>query len=98
MTEDETEAQQLLDILNEDWYALVYSGDEADGFVTVWRDGGASSRWTQHISVVTQAPSGKYFMWGFEKALTEMQESEFYGDLPTEVTKIVKTIQKISWE
>jgi hypothetical protein len=94
-------ATKLLEILKEDWWELASVGDldEKGNFETVEVIEGENRRWNRYNAVITRhKPTDTYLQWGYDEALTENGESEFYDELPVPVWPHKKVVETIEWK
>ena len=92
-----TEAEKLAQTIEDDYYALVHIQGHADGFTTVDVLSHGSGRWNEHMQIITQGPSGKFYSWTYESGLTEMQDDNFdYLDI-TEVLRTEVPTVVVQW-
>ena len=69
----------------------------SDLFKTVSFEGRHEGRWTQHMVVVTQAPSGAFYEWTYDRALTETSDSSRYDTTVTEVLRTEVQTVVVKW-
>lgn len=98
MSDTESIVDELVDILEEDFYALITEGDSVNTkfglFETVHVVEGSKSRWSRRNSIITKAPDGRHFRWQYDEGLTENQDS--MG--PAEIDVDVKLVEVVSEE
>ena len=70
------------------WGELSGEGDSLCGFETVW---------AQHMVAVTQAPSGAFYKWRYDRALTETSDSSHYDTTVTEVLRTEVPTVVVKW-
>ena len=70
------------------WHELCGEGYSLCGFKTVSFEGRHEGRWTQYMVAVPQAPSGAFYKWTYDRALTETSDSSRYY---TKVTEVLRT-------
>ena len=80
------------------WQDMRGEGDEIDGFTVVETIEGDDRRWARFIEVIVEAPSGKFYKFGYDHGLTEMQEDEAYDETVVEVEKKENTVVVVTWE
>ena len=91
------EKEQLKQLLTKDSYALRTLGDKVDGFETVSVEVGEARRWSQWITIVTQTPTDKFYVWGYDQGLTENQEDEDFDGTLKLVQPVTRTIVVTEW-
>ena len=69
-------------------YAYAYLEDEIEGDM---------GRWHQWVSLVFMY-NGKYYMIGYDRALTEIQENCYENSYPVEVKPVKKIVEVTEWE
>ena len=69
-------------------YAYDYLEDEIEGDM---------GRWHQWVSLVFMY-NGKYYMIGYDRALTEIQENDYENSYPVEVKPVKKIVEVTEWE
>lgn len=93
-----SEVENLKGLLEEDAVSWSYRCSDESGWKTIDRIELDSGRWTKHVQVITQGPSGKLYRWDYEEGLTEYQD-DLYEDFSIEevvpVEKIVKIIEYV---
>lgn len=98
-----TELEFLKAALEEDYYDLSGEGDKIDfdggegEFETVSVEEGDARRWAQWIAIVTKTPSGKFYSWGYDRGLTEMQDNEDFDGELTEVFQNIRTVVVVEY-
>ena len=79
------------------WGELSGEGDSLCGFETVSVEGRHEGRWTQYMVAVTQGPSGAFYKWTYDRALTENGESSRYDTTVTEVLRTEVQTVVVKW-
>lgn len=75
-TAQNTEFDKLKQLLEDNhWFELAHDCCKPD-FTTIESFVNGESRWVSHHSVVVQGESGNYYMFDYQKGLTELQEEE----------------------
>lgn len=69
-------------------YAYDYLEDEIEGDI---------GRWNQWVDLVFTY-DGKYYMIGYDRALTEIQENCYEDSYPVEVKPVKKIVEVTEWE
>lgn len=92
------EIEQIKKFIDEDEYTFVEVDDEQDGFKVVARKEGDSRRWSRWITIIIEAPSGKFYEWGYDEGLTEYQDSDYSDRDIREVTRREETVIKVYWD
>lgn len=82
----------------ERWQDLSEEGCELAGFETVSVEEGDESRWYRFMHAVTRAPSGKHYLWTFQRGLTEYQDSEYFDVAPQLVERHEETRVVVTWK
>ena len=79
------------------WGELSDEGNTLCGFETVSVEGLYEGRWTQRMVVVTQAPSGAFYEWTYDRALTETSDSSRYDTTVAEVLRTEVQTVVVKW-
>ena len=79
------------------WSELSCEGDTLCGFKTLSVEGRHEGRWAQRMVVVTQAPSGAFYEWTYDRALTENGGSSRYDTTVTEVLRTEVQTVVVKW-
>ena len=79
------------------WHQLCGEGYSLCGFKTLSVEGRHEGRWTQRMVAVTQAPSGAFYAWTYDRALTENGESSSYDPEVTEVLRTEVQTVVVKW-
>ena len=58
---------------------------------------GDMGRWQQWVDIVFMY-NGKYYMIGYDRALTEIQENDYENSYPVEVKPVKKIVEVTEWE
>ena len=89
MTDPHAIVDELVSILEDDFYALTYDKDSVNTdvglFETVAVIEGDDRRWSRRNAVITKTPDDRYFRWEWEQGLTENQDSSGPAELDSEV-------------
>lgn len=100
--EKDLERAALLEVLREDWGALSSKGDQAEeaGFTFKVEDvrGQGKRRWSEYTTIYLSSSSGRHWSWGYDRALTEIQEHEFDKSFDLdEVTRHEEQVIKVTY-
>ena len=79
------------------WHELSGEGYSLCGFETVSFEGRHEGRWTQRMVAVTQGPSGAFYKWTYDRALTETSDSSRYDTTVTEVLRTEVQTVVVKW-
>ena len=79
------------------WGELSDEGNTLCGFETVSVEGRHELRWTQYMVVVTQGPSGAFYAWTYDRALTETSDSSRYDTTVAEVLRTEVQTVVVKW-
>lgn len=73
-------------------------GEGYEDFILASVEEGDSGRWSVWFEYVVQhTPTGKYFAFDVERALTELQEVDQDDFDVREVTRKVEMVEKVTW-
>ena len=70
------------------WSELSDEGNTLCGYQTVAVEQVDEGRWRATMRVITEDPSGAFYAWTYDRALTENGESSWYD---TKVTEVLRT-------
>ena len=88
---------EIIELTEEDASDIAF-GDHPD-YAEIKEISHGSGRWLEYMETIVQRESdGKFFKMEWSKALTEMQEHEFYNSKLVEVEQKTRTIVQTYYE
>ena len=79
------------------WHELSDEGNTLCGYQTVAVEQVDEGRWSATMRVITEDPSGAFYKWTYDRALTETSDSSRYDTTVTEVLRTEVQTVVVKW-